>query len=70
MTGLTVREMAKESGMAFTTLVRLESGKNEIPSGTIEKLKQLKLAFEVMGIEFIGTPEEGAGVRWKKGFPK
>jgi hypothetical protein len=26
---------------------------------------QYKLAFEKAGIEFIGTPEEGAGVRWK-----
>ena len=65
MTGLTVRQMANNAGLAFTTLVRLESAGNEIPSGNLETLKKLKKAFEVAGIEFIGTPEDGAGVRWR-----
>ena len=65
MTGLTVREMANKAELAFTTLVRLESAGNEIPSGNIETLKKLKNTFEALGIEFIGAPEAGAGVRWR-----
>jgi hypothetical protein len=70
MTGLTVRQMANNAELAFTTLVRLESAGNEIPGGNIETLKKLKKAFEDMGIEFLGTPDEGAGVCWKRNFPK
>jgi len=65
MTGLTVRSFAEKAEIAFSTMVRLESAGDEIPAGNIETLKKLKRTFEVMGIEFIGTPEEGAGVRWK-----
>ena len=46
-------------------MVRLEASGNEIPSGNVETLKKLKSTFEKAGIEFIGTPDDGAGVRWK-----
>ena len=65
MTGLTVRAFAEKAGIAFTTMVRLESAGDDIPAGNVETLKKLKKAFECMGIEFIGSPEDGAGVRWK-----
>jgi len=65
MTGLTVRAFAEKADIAFTTLVRLESAGDDIPAGNVETLKKLKKAFESMGIEFIGSPEDGAGVRWK-----
>lgn len=68
MTGLTVRQMANIAEIAFTTLVRFESAGNQIPGGNVETLKKLKNAFEDAGIEFIGTPENGAGVRWKPKF--
>jgi len=65
MTGLTVRGLAERSNVAFSTLVRLESCGNNVPSGNIETLRKLTKAFEDAGIEFIGTPESGAGVRWR-----
>jgi len=65
MTGLTVRAFAEKAKIAFSTMVRLESAADEIPAGNVETLKKLKKAFESMGLEFIGSPEEGAGVRWK-----
>jgi transcriptional regulator with XRE-family HTH domain len=65
MTGLTVRKFAEESEIAFSTIVRLESAGNQIPAGNIETIKKLKKAFEDMGIEFLGSPESGAGVRWR-----
>ena len=65
MTGLTVRAFAEKAEVAFSTVVRLESAGNEIPAGNIDTINKLKKSFESMGIEFIGTPESGAGVRWK-----
>lgn len=65
MTGLTVRKFSEVADIAFSTVVRLESAGNDIPAGNVETLKKLKKAFEAIGIEFIGTPEDGAGVRWK-----
>ena len=64
MLGLTVAEMAKLAGIGFTTMVRLESA-DGVPAGNVKTLTSVKSAIEKAGIEFIGSPEEGAGVRWK-----
>ncbi|NBV72118.1 MAG: transcriptional regulator [Burkholderiaceae bacterium] len=64
MLGLTVAEMAKLAGIGFTTMVRLESS-DGVPAGNVKTLTSVKSAIEKAGIEFIGSPEEGAGVRWK-----
>ena len=64
MLGLTVAEMAKLAGIGFTTMVRLESA-DGVPAGNVKTLTAVKSAIEKAGIEFIGTPESGAGVRWK-----
>ena len=65
MLGLTVAELAKGAGIGFTTLIRLESAEG-IPGGNIKTLVSVKEHIERLGIEFIGTPESGAGVRWKE----
>ena len=62
--GLTVAELAKTAGIGFTTMVRLESA-DGVPAGNVKTLTSVKTAIEKAGVEFIGTPEEGAGVRWK-----
>ena len=62
--GLTVAELAKTAGIGFTTMVRLESS-DGIPSGNVKTLTSVKAAIEKAGVEFIGTPDDGAGVRWK-----
>ena len=62
--GLTVVQMAKLAGIGFTTMVRMESA-DGVPAGNVKTLTAVKAAVEKAGIEFIGTPEEGAGVRWK-----
>ena len=62
--GLTVAELAKTSGIGFTTMVRLESAEG-IPAGNVKTLTSVKTAIEKAGIEFIGSPDEGAGVRWQ-----
>jgi DNA-binding XRE family transcriptional regulator len=62
--GLTVAELAKTAGIGFTTMVRLESA-DGVPAGNVKTLTSVKTAIEKAGVEFIGTPEEGAGVRWQ-----
>jgi len=36
-----------------------------VPAGNVKTLTAVKSAIEKAGIEFLGSPEEGAGVRWK-----
>ena len=60
--GLTTAKLAELSGIGFTTLVRLESF-DGVPSANIKTLDSVKRTLESAGIEFIGTPEDGPGVR-------
>jgi transcriptional regulator with XRE-family HTH domain len=62
--GISIADFAKLAGIGFTTLVRLESS-DGVPSGNIRTFEAVQKAFEQAGIEFIGTPDKGAGVRWK-----
>lgn len=43
---------------------RLESA-DGVPGAQFKTLEAIKDAFENAGIEFIGTVDDGAGVRWK-----
>ncbi|WP_215290819.1 helix-turn-helix transcriptional regulator [Polynucleobacter sp. MWH-CaK5] len=60
----TARELATKAEIGFSTLIRLESA-NGVPAGNIKTIDAVKKALEDAGIEFIGTPENGAGVRWR-----
>lgn len=55
---------SKESGVGISALMRLESA-DGVPSGNIRTFEAIQKAFEAAGIEFIGNPGSGAGVRWK-----
>jgi transcriptional regulator with XRE-family HTH domain len=61
--GMTATKLAELSGVAYTTVVRMESSEG-IPSGQVKTLDSVQKALEEAGIEFLGSPEEGAGVRW------
>ena len=58
------KDLAEHSGVSFASMMRLESFKG-VPASNFKTLDSIKLAFEKAGIEFIGTPEHGAGVKWK-----
>ncbi|QWE27910.1 helix-turn-helix transcriptional regulator [Polynucleobacter sp. AM-7D1] len=60
----TGKELAEFSGVAFSTLMRLETGEG-VPAAQAKTLDSIQKAFEKAGLEFIGSPEDGAGVRWK-----
>ena len=57
-------DLAEKSGVGFSSMQRLESA-NGVPGAQFKTLEAIKEAFEKAGIEFIGSPDEGAGVRWK-----
>ena len=55
--------LSEKSQIGTTTLKRFESAES-VPNGQIRTLENLVKTFEDAGIEFIGTPDQGAGVRW------
>ena len=58
------KDLAEKTGLGFSTLMRLEVLEG-VPSAQAKTLETIQKSFEKAGIEFIGTPEAGAGVRWK-----
>ena len=58
------KDLAEHSGVSFASMMRLESFEG-VPASNFKTLESVKQAFEKAGIEFIGSPEDGAGVRWK-----
>jgi len=58
------KDLAEKTGLGFSTLMRIEVLEG-VPSAQARTLETIQNAFENAGIEFIGTPENGAGVRWK-----
>ncbi len=57
------KDLAEHSGISFASMIRLESF-DGVPASNFKTLETIKKTFEKAGIEFIGTPESGAGVRW------
>lgn len=65
LVGWTARDLAAKAEIGFSTLIRLESVEG-VPSGNIKTIDAVKKALEDAGVEFIGTPDSQAGVRWRK----
>ncbi len=61
----TAQDLADASGVGVATIRRMEVN-DGLPSGQIRSLSAIQTAFEHAGIEFVGTPEDGPGVRLKK----
>lgn len=59
------KDLAEKSGVSFASMMRLESF-DGVPSSNVKTLEALKKAFEGAGVEFTGTPDSQAGVRWRK----
>ena len=59
-------ELAAKADLSSGTVKRLEAKPGMI-GGTVATALRIKSALEEAGIEFIGTPDEGPGVRlWRK----
>jgi transcriptional regulator with XRE-family HTH domain len=63
----TTEDLAREAGLASRTIKRFEQTEG-IPPSRSSTLAQIQRVLEAAGIEFIGTPEQGPGLRiWAKG---
>ncbi|MBU3732512.1 MAG: XRE family transcriptional regulator [Beijerinckiaceae bacterium] len=60
----TAKDLAEHSGTNRFTIQRLEQS-DGIPPSRSQTLADIKRAFEEAGVEFIGSPQSGAGVRFK-----
>ena len=59
---ITVVELAEKSGVGVATIKRLEAGRG-VPAVHTRTLDEIQKALNLMGVEFIGTPEDRPGVR-------
>ena len=59
------KDLAERTGLGFSTLMRLEVLEG-VPSAQAKTLEAIQKAFESAGVEFIGSPEDGPGVRLRK----
>ena len=59
---ITAGELAEISGVGVATIRRFElmSG---VPSGNARSIEAIQKALEAAGVEFLGSPEDGPGVR-------
>ncbi|WP_026789782.1 helix-turn-helix domain-containing protein [Pleomorphomonas oryzae] len=59
---LSSQELAERSGIAQRTIKRLEA-MDGVPASHVSTLVALKAALEAAGVEFVGSPEDGPGIR-------
>lgn len=57
-------ELAKNSGVGVATIRRLELAEG-LPSSNAKTLHAIKSTLEAAGVDFLGRPDDGAGVRFK-----
>ena len=62
--GWTAQDLAKASKVGITTIRKIEVQKG-VARAQERTIEDIRRAFEAAGIEFLGTPENGAGVRFK-----
>jgi DNA-binding transcriptional regulator YiaG len=60
--GWSAQALAERSGVSLRTLMRLEQV-HGIPRGRTSTLAEIQKTLEAAGIEFIGTPDDGPGIR-------
>jgi transcriptional regulator with XRE-family HTH domain len=61
---ISVVQLAKLSNVGEATIKRIEAGTG-LPSAHIKTLDSLIKAFQLEGVEFIGSPDDRPGVRLK-----
>jgi transcriptional regulator with XRE-family HTH domain len=63
--GWSGNDLANKAGIGLSTIRRIEACDGLLETASIKILQSIQKALESGGIEFIGTPEEGPGVRLK-----
>lgn len=62
---ITAVQLAKLAGLGEQTIKRFEQS-DGVPPSRSSTLIEIKKALESAGIEFIGTPDDGPGIRLRK----
>lgn len=62
----TVAELARKSGVSTSTIKRIEA-ETGVPNSYQPNVAAIRAALEAAGIEFIGSPEDGPGIRIRSG---
>ena len=60
--GWSISELSERSSVSVSTIKRLESEEG-FKKATDANLRLIRETLEAAGIEFIGTPEDGPGIR-------
>ena len=63
--GWTATHLAVQAGVGLRTVLRIEAEAG-IPQTTTGTLTKIQSALEAAGIVFIGTPEDGPGIRIRR----
>ena len=64
-----VETLADRSGVSVRTIKRIEVF-DTVPNSTLPNISAIRSALESAGIEFIGTPDDGPGIRIYSSSPK
>jgi transcriptional regulator with XRE-family HTH domain len=62
---MTVSELANVAGVGVATIKRLEA-LTGVPAAHSKTLESLRKALEASGVEFVGSPDDGPGVRLRR----
>jgi transcriptional regulator with XRE-family HTH domain len=60
--GWNTHDLAREAKVGFRTVSRMEQ-QSDVPNALPATLQAVKRALEAAGIEFVGTPSHGPGIR-------
>jgi ribosome-binding protein aMBF1 (putative translation factor) len=63
--GWSATELAEKAEIAMKTIARFEQA-DGIPPSRSSTLIEVQRALEAAGIEFIGTPDDGPGIRLRR----
>lgn len=63
--GWSGNDLAIKAGIGLSTIRRIEGCDGLLETASVKILQSIQKALEAGGVEFIGTPEDGPGVRLK-----
>lgn len=58
-------DLAEKAGIGLSTIRRIEGCDGVLEAASVKTIQAIQRALELGGVEFIGSPEEGPGVRLK-----
>ena len=67
--GWSATALAEEAGVAMKTIARFEQV-DGVPPSRSATLARIQRVLEAAGVEFIGTPEDGPGIRLRRAAPR